>query len=168
VRASTLWWQDADPRDRRKWKAPEIAAELTSADYKANVDPAMAAILSYVPGKTLTEILTEALRAGDLTGMVKQYRGYREDPAHAYIETESAVNTLGYSLINQNLVDDAIEIFKLNVDAYPSSANVYDSLAEAYLRKGNKELAIKFYTKAVEVDPNFASSIEALRQLKTN
>jgi tetratricopeptide (TPR) repeat protein len=78
------------------------------------------------------------------------------------------VNTLGYSLINQNRVDDAIEIFKLNVDAYPSSANVYDSLAEAYLRKGNKELAIKFYTKAVEVDPNFASSIEALRQLKTN
>jgi tetratricopeptide (TPR) repeat protein len=168
VRASTLWWQDADPRDRRKWKAPEIAAELTSADYRANVDPAMAAILSYVPGKSLTEILTEALKAGDLAGMVKQYRIYREDPAHAYLETESAVNTLGYGLINQNRVDDAIEIFKLNVEAYPSSANVYDSLAEAYLRKGNKELAIKFYTKAVEVDPNFASSIEALRQLKAN
>jgi len=168
VRAPTLWWQDMDPRDRRKWKEPEIAAELTSSDYSSNVDPAMAAILSYVPAKTLTETLTEALKAGDLAGMMKQYRAYREDPAHAYIETESAVNTLGYGLINQNRVDEAIEIFKLNVEAYPGSANVYDSLAEAYLRKGNKELAIRFYTKAVEVDPNSASSIEALRQLKTN
>ena len=42
IRASTLWWQDMDPRDTRKWTAPQLAAELTSADYKANVDPAMA------------------------------------------------------------------------------------------------------------------------------
>ena len=88
------------------------------------------------------------------------------NPAHVYLEAEAEVNRLGYNLINRNQLDNAIEIFKLNVEAYPNSANVYDSLAEAYLKKGNKELAIKFYSKAVEVNPNFASSIEALRQLK--
>ncbi|HVQ39037.1 MAG TPA: hypothetical protein VMS31_15980 [Pyrinomonadaceae bacterium] len=168
LQASTLWWQDMDPRDRRKWKAPEIAAELTSAEYSANADPAMAAILSYAPEKSLTESLREALQAGDLAGMLKQYRSYRGNPAHAYLETETAMNSFGYELINKNRLADAIEVFKLNVEAYPGSANVYDSLAEAYLKKGNRELAIRFYSKAVEVDPHFASSIEALRQLRTN
>jgi pentatricopeptide repeat protein len=54
----------------------------------------------------------------------------------------------------------------VNLEAYPQSANTYDSLAEAYLKKGNKDEAIKYYSKALEVNPNFASAIEALRQLK--
>ena len=166
IQASTLWWQDLDPRDNRKWTAPQIAAELTSADYKANIDPAMNAILKFVPGKNLSEMLTDALAAGGFAEAARQYRAYREDPAHAYLDTEADINRLGYELIGKNRIDDAIEIFKLNVDAYPRSANVYDSLAEAYLKKGDKELAIKFYSKAVEIDPNFASSVEALRQLK--
>lgn len=171
VRASTLWWQDADPRDTRKWKAPEIAAELTSTDYSANVDPAMNAILAYTHGKSLREILTDALSTGTPADLLKQYRAYRDNPAHAYLETEAEVNQLGYNLMGTNRPDDldkAIELFKLNVEAHPRSANVYDSLAEAYLKKGNKELAIKFYQRALEVDPNFASSVEALRQLKGN
>jgi tetratricopeptide (TPR) repeat protein len=166
IQASTLWWQDLDPRDNRKWTAPQIAAELTSADYKANIDPAMNAILKFVPGKNLSEMLTDALAAGGFAEAARRYRAFREDPAHAYLETEADINRLGYELIGRNRLDDAIEIFKLNVDAYPRSANVYDSLAEAYLKKGDKELAIKFYSKAVEIDPNFASSVEALRQLK--
>lgn len=166
IRASTLWWQDMDPRDNRKWTAPQIAAELTSADYRAGVDPAMNAILKFVPGKGLGEMLTSALAAGGYTEAAKQYRAYLDDPAHVYLETENEVNRFGYDLIARNRLDEAIEIFRLNVEAYPRSANVYDSLAEAYLRKGNKELAIRFYSKAVEIDPNFASSIEALRQLK--
>jgi len=110
--------------------------------------------------------LTDALAAGGYPEAARQYRAYREDPAHVYLETEADINRLGYELVGKNRLDDAIEIFKLNVDAYPRSANVYDSLAEAYLKKGDKELAIKFYSKAVEINPNFASSVEALRQLK--
>lgn len=168
IRASTLWWQDMDPRDTRKWTPPQLAAELTSADYKANVDPAMTAILKFAPGKGLGEMLTEALTSGGYGKAARQYRAYRDDAAHAYLENEGEINRLGYDLLARDRLDDAIEIFKLNVEAYPRSANVYDSLAEAYLKKGNKDLAIKFYTKAVEIDPNFASSIEALRQLRND
>jgi hypothetical protein len=50
VRVSTLWWQE-DERDRRQWTEPQIPAELTFADYATNTDPAMKAILSYVPPK---------------------------------------------------------------------------------------------------------------------
>ena len=166
IRASTLWWQDLDPRDNRKWTAPQIAAELTSADYKANIDPAMAAILKFVPGGGLPLQLTGALKAGGYAAASKAFRSFREDPAHVYLETESEVNRLGYELLRENRTDEAIEIFRLNVEAYPKSANTYDSLAEAYLKKGNKDEAIKYYSKALEVNPNFASSLEALRQLK--
>ncbi|HET6669433.1 MAG TPA: tetratricopeptide repeat protein [Pyrinomonadaceae bacterium] len=166
IQASTLWWQDMDPRDTRKWTAPQIAAELTSADYKANVDPAMAAILKFVPGNGLAQQLTGALKSGGFAAASKAYRSFREDPAHVYLETEADVNRLGYEFLRDGKTDDAIEIFKLNVEAHPRSANTYDSLAEAYLRKGNKEEAIKYYSKALEVNPQFASSLEALRQLK--
>jgi tetratricopeptide (TPR) repeat protein len=171
VRASTLWWQDADPRDTRKWTAPEIAAELSSSDYFKNHDPAMAAILQFDPSKSFGEITARALTAADIASFIKEYRAYKADPAHVYVDTEAAINRLGYDLLGRTRPEDldkAIEVFKLNVDDYPRSANVYDSLAEAYLKKGNKELAVKFYSKALELDPNFPSAIEALRQLKAN
>jgi tetratricopeptide (TPR) repeat protein len=166
IRASTLWWQDMDPRDTRKWTAPQIAAELTSADYKANIDPAMNAILKFVPGMGLIDQLTTALKSGGYEAASKAYQAFRRDPAHAYVETEADLNRLGYTLLQDGKTDDAIAIFRLNVEAFPQSANTYDSLAEAYLKKGNKEEAIKYYSKALEVNPNFTSSIEALRQLK--
>jgi len=75
---------------------------------------------------------------------------------------------LGYRLINQNRLTKAIEIFKLNVEAYPSSANVYDSLAAAYMLTGNKEMPIKFYEKSIELNPNNRGAIEAIKKLKGN
>jgi hypothetical protein len=48
--ASALWWQYSDPRDDRPWIAPDIPAALWSEDYAANRDPAVEAILRYVPG----------------------------------------------------------------------------------------------------------------------
>jgi tetratricopeptide (TPR) repeat protein len=73
---------------------------------------------------------------------------------------------LGYRLIGEKRLAQAIEIFKLNVDPYPRSANAYDSLAEAYMASGNKELAIKFYEKSVQLNPNNQSGIEALKRLE--
>jgi tetratricopeptide (TPR) repeat protein len=126
----------------------------------------MDAILKFVPGRGLVEQLTGALKSGGYEAASKAYQAFRQDPAHAYLETEGDVNRLGYDLLRDEKIDDAIAIFRVNVEAYPQSANTYDSLAEAYLKKGNKDEAIKYYSKALEVNPNFASAIEALRQLK--
>ena len=70
-----------DPRDTRKWTAPQLAAELTSADYSANVDPAMAAILKFSPGNSLGKELTDALAAGGYTEAAKRYGAYRKSGA---------------------------------------------------------------------------------------
>jgi tetratricopeptide (TPR) repeat protein len=63
-------------------------------------------------------------------------------------------------------IKETIEIFKLNVEVYPQSYNVYDSLAEAYMINGEKELAIKNYEKSLELNPKNTNAIEMLKKLK--
>ncbi len=50
---------------------------------------------------------------------------------------ETSLNRIGYYLLQHNRVPEAVRVFELNKEAYPSSANTYDSLGEAYLRAGN-------------------------------
>ncbi len=166
VRASTLWWQNLDPRDRRQWTGPHIAAELTSTDYFTNNDPAMKAILGYTPKQELTAQLLEALDANDVALAAKRFREYAADPANAYVNVEGVVNSFGYRLIGMNRLDHAIEIFKLNTEAYPKSSNVWDSLGEAYMDKGQKELAIKNYEKSLALDPSNANAVQRLKTLR--
>jgi CubicO group peptidase (beta-lactamase class C family) len=91
----------------------------------------------------------------------------KSDPAN-YDFSEGEVNALGYGLVAAGKTSDAIEIFKLNVKEHPTSANVYDSLGEAYASAGQRDLAIKTYEKALELDPKMPSAIDALKKLKAS
>ncbi len=166
VRASTLWWQDLDPRDDRMWTAPQVAAEMTAADYRANRDPALEAILNYTPGGTIDELIAEALAANDLTAFLRKYRQFKTSPANFYVHTGRTINAFGYQLLERNRLDDALTVFKLNTEAYPDSANAFDSLAEAYGRRGQREEAIKNYERALQFNPNLTSASDALRRLR--
>jgi tetratricopeptide (TPR) repeat protein len=64
------------------------------------------------------------------------------------IATEADINAYGYQLLGAGKTDEAIEIFRKNVKDHPQSWNVYDSLGEAYDRKGEKKLAIENYQRA--------------------
>ena len=77
------------------------------------------------------------------------------------------MNLLGYFLLyDDNKVNDAIKIFELNAEAFPSSSNVFDSLGEAYLKKGDKQAALKSYQRALEIDPNNLHAAKMLREIK--
>ena len=80
--------------------------------------------------------------------------------------SESSMNSLGYRLLGQEKFDEAIRIFTLNVERFPNSGNVYDSLAEAYMNKGDKEAAIKNYEKSLELDPKNSGAVEMLKKLR--
>ena len=64
--------------------------------------------------------------------------------------------------------DQAIEVFKLNVESYPQSANVYDSLGAAYMMNGDQELAIKNYEKSLSLNPANDGAAAALKKLRGN
>ncbi len=75
------------------------------------------------------------------------------------------LNRVGYELLGGGEVEMAIATFKLNVNKFPADPNAYDSLAESYLTKGDREEAINMYRKALEVDPTFENSRQMLERL---
>jgi len=79
---------------------------------------------------------------------------------------EGALNQLGYSLLYSGHEKDAIRVFQQNVQEYPQSANVYDSLGEAYMKAGEKDLAIANYEKSLQLDPKNQNAVEQLKKLR--
>lgn len=88
----------------------------------------------------------------------------RDHPDHAD-EVEGLVNGLGYELLAADRTGDAIAVLSANADAFPESANVWDSLAEAQLAQGDREEAIRLYRRALSVDPGFSNARRMLREL---
>lgn len=75
------------------------------------------------------------------------------------------LNGFGYELLDAEELDQAIQVFSLNTRLFPKEANVFDSLAEAYLRKGDRESAVQYYRKALDIDPQLSSAKAALKRL---
>jgi tetratricopeptide (TPR) repeat protein len=80
------------------------------------------------------------------------------------IATEVDINGYGYQLLGEGKTDQAIEVFRKNVKDHPQSWNTYDSLGEAYARKGDKKLAAENYRKAQNMtqDPEQRKRISAI------
>ncbi len=78
---------------------------------------------------------------------------------------EEAMNSWAYQLMGENHLSEATELLKLNVQMYPESWNVYDSLAEAYMKANQKELAIQNYEKSLQLNPKNQNGIEMLKKL---
>ena len=107
------------------------------------------AYLNYTRYDAPSMVFARAIKNDGIEKAVKLFHELREKYPDGL--SESTINSLGYTLLNSRKIPEAIEIFKLNVGAFPNSANVYDSLAEAYMKNGDNELAIKFYKKTLEM-----------------
>jgi hypothetical protein len=165
VNVSTLWWQPADPRDRRLHVAPRIYAEPTAAEYRAGLDPAMHAILTDSARPKLADVLAAAIEAADEAAAFRGLEEYRGRLENRYANVEAEVNALGYELLRAGRADRAALVFGVNVRAHPQSANVYDSLAEAYEQLGRRDEAVRNYRRALELNPEQSSAVAGLRRL---
>ena len=97
--------------------------------------------------------------------LIAEYRKLKSTAAATYDFSEQELNQLGYQLMGRKRIKDAIEIFRLNVEMYPKSGNVYDSLGEAYLADGQKDLALVNYKKSVELDPGNTNAVQIMELL---
>lgn len=137
---------------------PEIVAEAVGG-----AQPALAWLKyeSYrSPSMTLFRAILEK-------GATIALRDYRAAAKSGEVLDERQMNRLGHNLLAARRVKDAIEVFKLNVENHPRSANVYDSLGEAYMIAGERELAIENYERSIELAPQNEGGREALRKLRS-
>jgi predicted alpha/beta superfamily hydrolase len=98
---------------------------------------------------------------GGLKGVDEHYKRLSEKFGYTIAVPENLINQMGYQFMFDGKMDEAIAVLKANVERYPASANVYDSLAEAYERSGKMDLAEPLYDKARVLgeqnkDPNTA------------
>jgi CubicO group peptidase (beta-lactamase class C family) len=110
----------------------------------------------------------ELLNEGKIAQAMDRYRTIKQsNPADVYL-SENRFNNLGYQYLAQQKYEQALAIFKLNVEFYPESANCYDSLAEAYMNNGDTELAILNYRKSLELNPDNQNAVRMLKKLDTD
>jgi len=82
--------------------------------------------------------------------------------------SESSINSTAYQLLGSKKLPESIRIFQLNVELHPESSNAYDSLGEAYMNNGDKELAIQSYKKSLDLDSKNTNATAMLKKLQEN
>lgn len=107
---------------------------------------------------------------GGLDGAEKHYHELSERYGYQIPVPENVVNNLGYQLMGMKKIDEAIAVFQRNVDLYPGSANVYDSLGDGYESAGKLDLATQRVQKAIELgtktrDPNLDAYKDHLKRV---
>ncbi|OAB80444.1 serine hydrolase [Cochleicola gelatinilyticus] len=82
-----------------------------------------------------------------------------------YVLKESDMNSIGYSLLRSDKLNEAEAVFKLNVAQFPKSSNVYDSYGEVLMNLGKNDLAIANYKKSIELNSANENGIDMLKKL---
>ncbi len=111
--------------------------------------------------------LAEAIDAGGAAAGTALYRQLVAGGDSDVYFNEAEINLLGYRYLGEGRADDAIAVFEINVEHFPESWNVYDSLGEAYAAKGNIGKAIELYGRSVEINPDNANGHQAIERLRT-
>jgi tetratricopeptide (TPR) repeat protein len=117
---------------------------------------------------SIADTLASTIATSGTDQAVRQYQAIKATDPARYNLDEDELNTLGYQLIKEKQVKQAIRIFQLNVDAYPNSANTWDSLGEAYMDDGDKAQAIAFYQHSLRLNPKSTGAIKILHTLGVN
>jgi CubicO group peptidase (beta-lactamase class C family) len=118
------------------------------------------------PGVEAAHMLVLVAKVKNVQAALQRYTELKKTPSADYTIAEQTLNMVGYVLLYSGQEQEAIGVFQRNVEDYPQSGNVYDSLGEAYMKVGQKELAIQNYEKSLQLDPKNQNAVEMLKRLK--
>jgi len=115
----------------------------------------------------LADVLSQAREEAGVQAAVDKYHELRARyyGRGAYDFGEGALNVAGYRALEAGDTDGALALFTLNTEIFPESGNVWDSLAEVILAKGDREKAIEYYRKSLELDPSNRNAKKQLGEL---
>ncbi len=157
---------DASPLDDIK-NTQRIAAVVVRGRYldRAELDGMLAAVEKTANLVSIGRALMPVIQKDGVDAAIERYRDLKAHQPDSYDFSESELNDLGYALLRMKKIDEAVKIFELTVEAYPRSANAYDSLGEAYGAQGQREKAIASYKKSLELDSGNRNAVEQLKKL---
>jgi len=118
--------------------------------------------------RSIQAILEEEYTRNGIEAAIDKFRKLRDKyyTSSSYDFRQRTLNRFGYVLLRRKNIGDAIKIFMLNVSYFPENGNAYDSLAEAYMKKGENEIAIVYYQKSITLDPTNDNAVKMLEKLK--
>jgi Flp pilus assembly protein TadD len=145
--------------------APRLYVRPTFADFAANRDPVLDAVLAY-RGEVLAPEVQALVARGDTVLAEQRVRAFAAASINRYVGATAALNSLGYRLLNDGRVEDALRVFRLNVRVHPQYANGWDSLGEGYERAGRVEEAIAAFERVLQLEPHNPRARELLQRLK--
>jgi pimeloyl-ACP methyl ester carboxylesterase len=142
-----------------------LVVDATAGHYIHRDSPEL--VISSIRSVVFPSVSLKLQRLIKEKGVEAAIAGYREMRASYPGDRfrESDLNTLGYQRLREKDVKGAIALFELNVEMFPKASNPYDSLAEAYMADGQKELAIKNYKRSIALDPTNTNAVEMLKKL---
>lgn len=136
--------------------AGQFVADTVAKEYGWNYDPGP---------ETFLKLLLLA-KVNGANAAIQHYAALKKSGQEKEEIDEGTLNGLGYTLLLGGDMPGAILVFQRNVQEYPESWNVYDSLGEAYMDAGQKDLAITNYQKSVQLNSKNQNGIDRLRKLK--
>jgi len=110
----------------------------------------------------------KVIRSANIQAGINTFRKLKALSPPRFYFAEKEFNELGYRLMQTGKIQEALEVFKLNVELYPDSANVYDSLGEAYMKIGENENAVEYYKKSLKLNPENKNARQMLKKLDQN
>jgi hypothetical protein len=158
---SSLHWQDALPYDPRDWTPPEIAAELTVADYAAGRDPALEAIVAGPP-PPLRGALVPAIDKDDASAVARDAAAWFALPVHRYADPWESLQNLAAYASGTSKPQAGLAVLQVAADRHPERAFAHDDLADALTAAGRRDEARAAYRAALSRDPHDARAAAAL------
>jgi tetratricopeptide (TPR) repeat protein len=116
-----------------------------------------------LPKRSVAHSIADRIEKEGIPVALDYYKGIKD--SNEYYLDEHEMNSTGYEFFQSGKVKEAVAVFKLNTQAFPKSANVYDSYGEALMALGNKTEALENYKKSVKLNPG---NVNGLKILKAN
>jgi pimeloyl-ACP methyl ester carboxylesterase len=138
-----------------------------SGHYIHKDDPALVvSSIRRVVFPSVLNTLRKSIAEVGVTAAIARYREMRQRYPAEYFR-EHVLNVLGYERLRAERAEEAVALFKLNVEMYPGGYNGYDSLGDGYLALGNREAAAASYKKALELNPDSRNTAQKLKKLES-
>ncbi len=115
------------------------------------------------PKKSIADLLRKSVLSEPAEVSIRKFTIWKGGKSYELNENE--MNGVGYELMAEGKLPEALTVFTLNVESFPASYNVYDSRGELYMKMGDKAAAIRDYKKSVELNPRNTGGFAKLKEL---